>query len=123
MALSVYFLNKLFYFKLGYGTDGLALATFLTIFFFNTVKIWFVQLKFRMNPFTNKTFIMLFMIVVYFLLFYFWDFTFHPIVNIVFKSGLIGAAYLFTTFKLNISDDISKVITKLIEKIYSKQSS
>ena len=32
MALSVYLLNKLFYYELDMGTDGLALATLIVIF-------------------------------------------------------------------------------------------
>ena len=68
-AVNVYLLIKFFgilefYFELGYGTDGLALATFLTIFFFNSVKLWFVQYRFKMNPFMNKTLSMFLIIVV-----------------------------------------------------------
>ena len=89
MALSVYFLNKLFYFNLGYGTDGLAFATLLTIFVFNSIRLWFVHYKFKMNPFTNRTFIMMFIIAALFGIFYFWNFEFHPLVNMILKSSII----------------------------------
>ena len=117
MALSVYFLNKLFYFKLGYGTDGLALATFLTIFFFNTIKLWFVHYRFKMNPFTSKTALMLFIIIVLFFAFYFWNFNFHPLVNMILKSALIVVIYLFASFKLNISNDINKMVSKVLKRV------
>ena len=55
MAFSVYFLNKLFYYELDLGTDGLALATLIVIFFANTFKLYFVKKKFLITPFTNKT--------------------------------------------------------------------
>ena len=123
MALSVYFLNKLFYFELGYGTEGLALATFLTILLFNTIKIWFVQYVFKMNPFTKKSFLMLFVITSLSLLFYFWNFNLHPIVNILLKSGLIAGMYLFASYKLKISEDVNKMLLRLFQKLYRKQSS
>ena len=116
-GLSVYFLNKLFYYDLGYGTDGLALATFITIFFFNSVKLWFVQSKFKMNPFTNKTYLMLGIIVALFAAFYFWDFNFHPLINIALKSSLIAPLYLVVIYKLQISPDINNVANRLIKKV------
>ncbi len=117
MALSVYFLNKLFYYQIGYGTDGLALATFLTIFFFNSVKLWFVQYRFKMNPFMNKTLLMFLIIVVLFFAFYFWNFNFHPILNIILKCSLIVVCYLFASIRLKISKDINKVASKLLKRI------
>lgn len=115
MALSVYFLNKLFYFDLDFGTDGLALATFLTLFVFNSLKIWFVHHKLKMNPFTNRTFLMFVIIAVLFGAFYFWDFTFHPIINITLKSILISIFFLFLVVKGNISSEINFLIKKFVK--------
>lgn len=115
MAVSVYFLNKLFYFELDYGTEGLALATFLTIFFFNSIKLWFVYYKFKMLPFTNKTWIMLIIIAVLFGVFYYWNFNFHPLINIALKSILIGASYLIITVALKISPEINRLISRFIK--------
>ncbi len=116
-GLSVYFLNKLFYYDLSYGTDGLALATFITIFFFNSIKLWFVHIKFKMNPFTNKTFVMFGIIAVLFGLFYFWNFNFHPLVNIALKSFLIVVLYLTAVYKLHVSPDINNVALRLVKKV------
>jgi O-antigen/teichoic acid export membrane protein len=115
-AILVYVLNKLFYFELGYGTTGLAFATFLTIFFFNSIKLWFVQWKFRMNPFTNKTFFMLFVIAGLFGVFNFWDFGFHPVINIGLKSVLIFVAYLVIIFKFHVSPEINQLFRKLLKR-------
>ncbi len=114
MAFSVYFLNRLFYFDLDFGTDGLALATFLTIFLFNSLKLLFVQFTFKMNPFTNKTFLMIAVIAVLFGVFYYWNFNFHPIINILLKSGLISLIYLFIVVKTNISNEISLLAKRYI---------
>jgi len=122
MALSVYFLNKLFYYDLEMGTDGLALATLIVIFTANTGKILFVKSKFSMTPFTNKSFIMILIIAMMYFAFNFWDFNvpvvelfgflIHPIINIALKSILITLIYFFIIIKFNISNDITRLYNR-----------
>ena len=122
MAFSVYLLNKLFYFKLDMGTEGLALATLLVIFSANTFKLFFVKRKFSMTPFTNKSFLMILIIAVLYLTFNFWDFPVsdiylwkfpvHPVINIILKSILILVVYIFLIFKLNISNEFDSLLKK-----------
>jgi len=119
MAFSVYFLNKLFYYKLDLGTDGLALATLIVIFFANTFKLYFVKKKFLITPFTDKTLKMFLIIMGLYLGFNFWDFPIadvyffklpiHTAINIALKSLLIIPIYLFLVIKLNISPEIKKL--------------
>jgi len=119
MAFSVYFLNKLFYYELDLGTDGLALATLIVIFFANTFKLYFVKKKFLIAPFTDKTLKMFLIIMGLYLGFNFWDFPItdvyffklpiHPAINIVLKSLLIIPIYLFLVIKLNISPEIKNL--------------
>jgi O-antigen/teichoic acid export membrane protein len=115
-GFSVYFLNKYFYFDLDYGTDGLAFATLITIFVFNSMKLWFVYYKFKMSPFTNRTFVMLLLIAVFFGVFYYWNFSFHPIVNIILKSTIIGVVYMISILKLKISPDLNLIASKLLQR-------
>ena len=125
MALSVYFLNKLFYYDLELGTDGLAMATLIVIFIANSFKILFVKRKFSMTPFTDKSFKMILIIVVLFLAFNFWDFPVnniyifkipaHPIINIILKSILVTAAYLFLVIKMNISTELNGLLKKYLK--------
>ena len=122
MAGAVYFLNKLFYYELGMGTNGLALSTLIVIVCANTFKLYFVQRKFLISPFTNKTFKMILIILVLYLAFSFWDFQIddiyvfqfpiHPIINIILKSILIIVLYLFLIFKLNISSELDTLLKK-----------
>ncbi|MGK0414205.1 MAG: O-antigen/teichoic acid export membrane protein [Polaribacter sp.] len=122
MAFSVYFLNKLFYYELDMGTDGLALATLIVIFCANTGKIFFVKRKFSMTPFTKKSFLMIFIIAILYLVFNFWDFPIeniyvlkfpiHPIINIILKSILIAVIYIILVIKLNISNEINNIVKR-----------
>lgn len=122
MALLVYILNKYFYNNLNMGTEGLALATLITVLLFNAFKIWFVKRKFKITPFTNKTLLMTLLILVMFFSFYFWNFRtpafyinkfpIHPIINILFKSILIIVVYVFLVLKLSISNEINNLVKK-----------
>ncbi|CAM1345708.1 lipopolysaccharide biosynthesis protein [Tenacibaculum amylolyticum] len=124
-AILVYCLNVLFYHKINMNTDGLALATLLTVIMLNTFKLVFVYRKMKMSPITNKTWLVLSIITVFFIGFYYWNFnvpTFEvfgfevsPILNIILKSILIVSAYLIVIIKLKVSDQISSLIQKILK--------
>lgn len=126
MALSVVYLNTYFYNDLDLGTDGLALATFISIFSFSLFKIWFVKLKLNMTPFTKNTFKMLMIIFVLFLAFYFWAFNcpefyigqlpIHPVINILLKSIMIVLVYLWVVYKVEVSEQINNLFLRLKKK-------
>jgi O-antigen/teichoic acid export membrane protein len=112
MALSVVLLNN--WFISLYQMNGAALSTLVVLLIFNTVKICYVKAKFKILPFTIKTFTLLLVIGVFYTAFSFWDFQFHPILNILLKSILISVVYILVIYKLKISPDINKLISKLI---------
>ena len=117
MAVSVYLLNRLFYYELNMGTDGLALATLIVIFSANTGKIIFVKNKFLITPFTNKTIQMIAIIAGLYVSFNFWDFPLdniyvfnfpiHAVLNIALKSLIIAILYIYLIIKLDVSSEVS----------------
>ncbi len=113
MAISVYFLN-VWLFEV-YGTDGLALATLLVIFTFNCVKLIIVKYKLNMSPLTDKSFKVFLLISILFFSFYFWNFGFHPLINIILKSGLILILFIILTVRLKLSSDINRLISRFVK--------
>ena len=101
-----------------YGIAGAAFATLLTIIFYNTVKLFYVIVKLNLNPFTIKTVYSFALLIACFLFFYFWDFHFHPIINILLKSGLITVFYLFFNYKLKISQDFNIVVFSILKHLH-----
>ena len=97
-----------------YGMNGSAFATFLAISIYNTIKIYFVKVKFDMMPFDKNTGVVLILIIVCLLLFYFWEFPFHPILNIALKTVLVTTVYVLAILKLEVSEDISGMIKKYL---------
>jgi len=113
MALSVILLND-WLIDL-YSTDGAAISTLVVILFFNTIKLWYVKRKFFITPYSKKTGQLIVLILLVFVSFYFWNFQFHPIVNIALKTLLITGIYLFVAIKLKISLDINKLLSRFIK--------
>ena len=98
-----------------YSTNGAAISTLVVILFFNGIKLWYVKYKFDMIPYTGKTAQLLFLIILFFFSFYFWNFGFHPIINILLKSLLVFLLYMVLAIKLKLSSDINKLIYSVIK--------
>lgn len=106
------------YFIPNFGLNGAALATLIAITMYSLAKLLFVVLKMKLFPFTTKTLISLFLVLVSFSLFYFWDFNLHPVINITLKSMLVSIFYLGLSYYLKISSDINFVINSVFKKVF-----
>jgi hypothetical protein len=99
-----------------YGINGAGFATFISIVIYNIAKVSFVYFKFKLSPFcvnSVKTFVLILVLVGFF---YFWDFPFHPVINIGLKSVLLGLCYVTIVLKMNLSDDITLLLNKFLNK-------
>lgn len=99
-----------------YGLNGTAFATMLSITLYSLAKLLFVVKRMKLYPFTSKTALSLGILLFCFLLFYFWEFPFHPILNIGLKSVLVSIVYLILSYKLKLSSDINAVIENVVRK-------
>lgn len=115
VALNMYFIPK-------YQIYGAALATFLAVFIYNSAKLIYVNLKLKLHPFTRSTFKTLGLVVVFVALFYFWDFGFHPLINITLKSVLVGGVYIWLVYQLQLSLDINQLILRVLKFVGQKRS-
>jgi len=114
MALSVIVLNQWLIELI--GINGAALATLIVVVLSSTFKIFYIKQKMQMQPFTNKTIMVLLLTSVLFFAFYFIDFPFHPILNIFIKTIIITIIYVIVIFKLDISEEINVLLRKYIRK-------
>jgi len=99
-----------------YGINGAAFATFLAIFTYNTIKLFFIHKKFKMLPFSESTLKIAGIITLCVVLFYFWEFPFHPIINIGLKSTLVAIVYGFVVYKYKLSENITSLIDGVIKR-------
>ncbi len=107
MAFSVILLNRWLIEMI--GINGAALATFLVVAVYSIIKIMYIKTKLRIQPFTLNTIKIGSVITVFFIAFYFWNLSFHPLINIVLKSLLISGLYVILIRKLNISKDMNRL--------------
>jgi O-antigen/teichoic acid export membrane protein len=99
-----------------YGIMGSAFATLLSITMYSLAKLLFVVKKLKLYPFTNQTLYSIGLTVLIFLLFYFWDFPFNPIIAIGIKSVLLTIVYVYLNYRFVISIEINKVMDKYLKK-------
>lgn len=96
------------------GINGAAIATFMASIGYGLSKIILVKLKFNMQPFTQGSFKVLFLMIALILGFYFWDFNFHPLISIAIKSLLITIIYVFIVYRFSFSNEINTLLNNLL---------
>lgn len=101
-----------------YGITGSALATLISVVFYNSIKLLFVVKKMNLYPFGPTTVKSFGIIGVILAAFYFWEFPFDPIINIVLKSILITISYLYLNYKFRISTDINYLIDNQLKNYF-----
>ena len=100
-----------------YGIMGCAFATLLSITLYSVAKLLFVVKRLHLYPFTVQTVSSIVITLILFLLFYFWEFPFIPVISIFLKSVLITVIYVYINYKLVISTEINEAIDFVLNKI------
>lgn len=99
-----------------YGINGAAIASFSAFFIYNTLKLYYVKSRFHISPFTSETLKVLALLLLVGVLFYSFQFEFHPIINIILKSFLIVVMYIGILYRFKISEDVYGVLSKFLKK-------
>lgn len=114
MAVSVILLNKWLIQLI--GINGAALATFIVVFMYSIVKIVYILAKIKIQPFSLNTLKLLLSVLLLYVIFYFWNFNFHPILNIILNSTLIIIMYFLVMHKMKLSKDLNDLVLKFVRK-------
>jgi O-antigen/teichoic acid export membrane protein len=99
-----------------YAITGTAVATLLSITLYSLAKLLFVVKRMNLYPFTIQTLYSLAITFVLFLMFYFWEFPFHPIISIGLKSILVAVLYVYINYKFVISVEINEALKLVVKK-------
>lgn len=110
MAVSVVVLNKILIDMM--GIHGAALATFIVVAVFSMLKLFYVKLKMKLQPFTSKTLILLAIIGLLYLVFGFVTLPFNPFLNILIKSSLLTVIFLFLVIRIKLSAEMNQMLFK-----------
>jgi O-antigen/teichoic acid export membrane protein len=112
------FLNILLIPKL--GIDGAALATAITIALYSFIRYVFVYIKFGMQPYTLQTLYLIAFVVILYFLGVDLVLSTNPILNILFKSIVVGVLYGLYLVLVKPSNDIVVIIEDLKNKFLKK---
>ncbi len=99
-----------------YGLDGAAIASFSAFFIYNTIKLLYVKLKFKILPFTAETVKVSLLLMSIGMPLYFVKFAFHPIINILIKGILISVLYVWVLYRFKISEDVFGLLSRFLGK-------
>lgn len=96
------------------GITGAAIATCVAYLGYDYVKAWYVYKKMGVHPWTTGTWKSIAFITIFIMVFYFWDFPWHPVVNIALKSVLISAFYALVVYKSGISKELNVMVNRFL---------
>ena len=99
-----------------YGLAGSALATCISLFLFNVIKLIFIQVKFGFHPFTSRIFPVVGFVIGAWLLTRALPESESNIINLFYKSAVFTILYGAAIWKFNISPDINHWIDLAITK-------
>lgn len=99
---------------------GAALATLCSIGIFNLLKLGFIWMQYKIQPFTKSTFLLLLISAVCFLVCFYLPVNFHPIINILIRSVILTVMYFAAVFYLNVSVDFNETLGGVYRKVLGK---
>ena len=92
-----------------YGINGAAMATAISVFLFNLIKLLLIKFKMNMHPFSYKTIQAIALIIgIYFLVFLI-PVTSHALLNIILRSIIVFMLIIPSLLYFGLSDDIDKI--------------
>ena len=109
-GLNIY-LNILFIPK--YGLPGAAYATFISIFIFNSLKVLFLQYKYKIHPFSKDMIVILALSAFLVLILSWLNLNIHPIINISLTGLIVLSSFGLLIYKSNISPEGKSLLIKL----------
>lgn len=114
MAVTVIFLNKWLINLI--GIDGAALATLIVVMLYSLIKIMYIRVKLKIQPFQINTLKVFVLISLMYVGFSFLNFAFYPIVNIILKSIVIVIIYGLLIDRFNVSKDVSSLVINYFKR-------
>ncbi len=114
LVIVAFLLNMVFIPR--FGIEGAAIASFLAFAAYNTSKIYIVFTKFRIHPFTHKSFWAILLTASFSVGFYFLEIPLSPVISILVKGMISGVLYLYLVYTFRLSEDINALVGRLLKR-------
>lgn len=93
-----------------HGLMGCGIATVTSILFFNICKFLYLKSKFEITPFTIKTWYILILAFICYLVVFFLPRTSNSYINLMLFSGLFASMFMTIVYVLKLSPEVNKII-------------
>ncbi|MBX2969576.1 MAG: oligosaccharide flippase family protein [Cyclobacteriaceae bacterium] len=100
-----------------YGIDGAAYGSCISILIFNIIKYIYIYAKFRQQPFTYKTIVVLLISGLSIALAYYLPVVDQPIVDLLYRSALITLVFSSLILLTKSSDEINTIVQQALIKV------
>lgn len=99
------------------GINGIALATLIAYLLFNAIRYVFIWIKFRMQPFSWYTLLIVVILLVNYFITHYLVKADSPLLEAVLQSTVYITLSGFMILKLNVSEDVNRGYTLIMEKM------
>tara|TARA_B100000902_G_scaffold257587_1_gene243823 strand:- start:3868 stop:5331 length:1464 start_codon:yes stop_codon:yes gene_type:complete len=103
-----------------FGIDGAAMATAISIFLFNMIRLILIKIKMGIHPFSWQTIKTILLIFIMFFTLDFLPSTGYSFADIIWKSIVVFILFISAVIYFNLSEDIKKVIIETRKNIFRK---
>ncbi len=110
IILNIFFINR-------FGIIGAGYSTTISIFAFNLVKSLFIYNKFKMHPFSKKSYLQLLVLVAILAIEPIFNLEFHPVISVMITSLTFGICFLSFVWFSKMSEEINSTIKGFLKKI------
>ncbi|MDR8394599.1 polysaccharide biosynthesis C-terminal domain-containing protein [Aliifodinibius sp. S!AR15-10] len=100
-----------------YGILGAAMATALSLFLYNSIKLIFVWIKFSMQPFRWNALAVLLIAGGCLLLSFEIPYLYNFVVDVTVRSGIMAAVFLALILIFGLSDDVKNLVQESLRRI------
>lgn len=103
-----------------YGITGAAIATCVSVFVYNVIRLIYLYVKMDIQPFTKQTIKLLGLFFLALIFGPLLSLEFHPIINITVRSMIVVLPLSFVIYFGKFSEDINGPIDKILKKVKLK---
>ena len=99
------------------GYTGAAIATLISVTFYNGFSIWLVWIKFRLFPFTKETFLAIGLALIAYGMAWSIPFTGIDLLDIVFRGGVFALVFGVLVLRLRVSEELNDLWRVMLGRI------
>lgn len=109
LLLLTFINNYIFIVTMGWGMNGAAFATMITLFFYNIMRVLFLQYNYKLQPFSYNCLWIILVGIIALGINYFIPFVYNPIVDGAIRTSVVGGFFVGIVLLLKMAPDFNDI--------------